>query len=442
MAIQKISDIDKGSIQAVEGIAKTSIEAMDGITASFVTYDSIVKSVAWGDFPSHPLSGTFYGGYRPCVAYDTTEDLVIVGWQEVQSPHEPRIIIGALDPDGSVSWGSPISINGTNKGLIFDMAFNPSLDSGNGALMVLFSQEDGSGDQIPYGCVVTVNSDKTASVGSASSLSGQEITYGSLAYDEDTASMYAHYKHGTVCRLRQFSDAADDLNFFDSSKRPFSTTNTQTWPHLVYAKSINRMLAVVNDNGVGRVNCGTMDSNDADDQEPDWGDNTGVAFTNDSNVDNISVAWDENLDKGIIVYQGDSEYGNWATFTVNTSTNAVTVNSSGTSEGTFQSSVVHPKVIWNQNEGHFVVVYRDAGDSYKMKIRRVALSASDTSTSWGTARTAANYTVNFHTHQNIYKAVYIPDGSKGIFFPVVRDHYSDIDCYRISAQGTDYNNSV
>jgi hypothetical protein len=62
MAIQKISKIDKGDLENVSKIAKTSIQAISKTTADFVTYDSIVRSVAWGDYPSHPLSGTFYGG--------------------------------------------------------------------------------------------------------------------------------------------------------------------------------------------------------------------------------------------------------------------------------------------------------------------------------------------------------------------------------------------
>ena len=91
MAIQKISDIDKGSIQAVEGIAKTSIEAMDGITASFVTYDS-VATMGTGSSPtlrgpdSDEESGR--GGYRPVIDYALAtirrsgiSDITIVGNQ-------------------------------------------------------------------------------------------------------------------------------------------------------------------------------------------------------------------------------------------------------------------------------------------------------------------------------------------------------------------------
>ncbi len=117
MAIQKISDIDKGSIQAVEGIAKTSIEAMDGITALFVTYDSVAtmgtgsgttirgpRSDEEGD--NYPTSTE--GGYRPVIAYDTNRDRVVVGWQDVNSPAE-SVSLGKAIVLASLS-GSTVNI--------------------------------------------------------------------------------------------------------------------------------------------------------------------------------------------------------------------------------------------------------------------------------------------------------------------------------------------
>ena len=41
MAIQKVSDVDKGSLEAVSGVAKASIQAISGTAASFEQHASI-----------------------------------------------------------------------------------------------------------------------------------------------------------------------------------------------------------------------------------------------------------------------------------------------------------------------------------------------------------------------------------------------------------------
>ena len=99
MAIQKISDIDKGSIEAIEGIAKTSIEAMDGITANFEQHASIGAFTSVGET-----------GYRPVVCYDTTNDRIIAVWQAVSNNYL-RSAVGTVTDAGAISWGTIMSVN-------------------------------------------------------------------------------------------------------------------------------------------------------------------------------------------------------------------------------------------------------------------------------------------------------------------------------------------
>lgn len=451
MAIQKISNIDKGSIQAVEGIAKTSIEAMDGITASFVTYDSIAALVG-GDSdtllgPESNASST-KGGYRPVIAYDTIEDLIIVGWQDLYGPNDTpsglnefRIKIGAMSADGSCSWGSMIQIHTSDRGQPLAMQYNPTTDK----VMCVYNRQDNGDDYRTKGVSLAVASDKTVAADSEVQLIAGQMTYCSLAYDEDTASMYINYKYNNDCVVAQLTDGCASLNAFDSV--PWAS-GTQVYPSITYAKSINRMLVACDDDGAGTANCGTMSSSDDAGQTVVWGhSNAGQVFL-DAAVKYTSIAWDETVGKGVVVCQSGSK-GKYNVFTVDPDSDANTITFPAAGAGEFDSSDVKGcSVMWNPNEGHFIIVWIDVGDSSRVKMRSLTVNSSNDTASLGTERivTPAAGTReihNFHTFQNHIKQVYLPDtAAKGSVFPITRDAYSDIDAYRLSAQGTDYSNDV
>jgi hypothetical protein len=445
MAIQKVSDVDKGDLEAVSGVAKTSIQAISKTTADFVTYDSIVRSVAWGDYPSHPLSGTMYGGYRPSTAYDSDVGRVVVGWQEVQSPHEPMIIVGTLAADGSVTYGSEIRVDSTTKGIIIDMVYNPNSEK----IQIVWGRETSTNYYKPCGAEIDVaTSGNTATVSSATVLSDDHILYGKLAYDEDTASMYFHWvtANDDDVHIAQLLDDGSALNGFDAN--PW--TGDAIYPAIVYAKSIDRMLVACRRDSAGYLNVGTMSSSDSSGQDVTFGTSGGFEFSDESPGTYISIAWDETNGKGIVVYRGTSDVGKFKVFTVDAGNHTISFPTETNSSGTFESNTVTGcSVMWNENEGHFLIVYRDDDSNEVHKLIKATIGGTNNDEiTLGTARTFApllsgqSNGQGFHTYQNHIKQTYISAGSKGSFVALALDHYADINTYRLSAQGTDYTNDV
>ena len=456
MAIQKVSGVDKGSLQAVSGVAKTSIQAISGTTALFVTYDSVAemgtgsgttirgpRSDEEGD--NYPTSTE--GGYRPVIAYDTNRDRVVVGWQDLNSPNNPQLCVGKVANDGSVTWGSIIEPHGTNKGRFIDIEFNPNTNK----IQMMWNHDEGSDNYDPYGATFTINDDDgtdflDGDTGTITNFSGSEIEYGTMAYDEDTESMYICYKHGSNVKARQFLDDCSDIASFDPDV-PWDENNTQTYPTCTYAKSINRLLVACNDANTGHANCITLNSGDGNAQTVTLGDDDGYEFMA-SQCDYIDIAWDETVGKGLLVFRNGSA-GKYQIFTVDDSDNSIAFPSGGSSAGTFESGDVKGcSVTWNENEGHFLIIYIDDADSDKYKLVKATVNSSDDNVAFGSILHFSNSSNskpvhNFNTKMNHTKTAYLPDtGAKGIMVAVIRDHYSDIDAYRLSAQGTDYTNDV
>ena len=105
--------------------------------------------------------------------------------------------------------------------------------------------------------------------------------------------------------------------------------------------------------------------------------------------------------------------------------------------------------MWNENEGHFLIVYRDDDSNEVHKLIKATIGGTNNDEiTLGTARTFApllsgqSNGQGFHTYQNHIKQTYISAGSKGSFVALALDHYGDINTYRLSAQGTDYTNDV
>ena len=451
MAVKKVNGEAKASIKKINGELVASINKLLADEAGFITFDS-VATMGTGSSPtlrgpdSDEESGR--GGYRPVIAYDTNRDRVVVGWQDVDNENNPQLRVGKVANDGSVTWGSIHEPDGTNKGRFVDIEFNPNTNK----IQMVWNRDHGTNDYRGQGATFTIDADDgtdflDGDTGTVNSLSGSgsEIEYGTLAYDEDTASMYMHYNIGTTSYVHQLTDACDDLPTFNSV--PFNASNAQTYPTCTYAKSINRLLVAVNDANTGHANCVTLNAGDGDSQVVTWGNSTGYEFMA-SQCDYIDIAWDETVGKGLLVFRNGSK-GKYQIFTVDDSDNSIAFPSGGSSAGEFESEdVTGCSVTWNENEGHFLITYLSVAGSYRGYLLKATVNSSDDSVAFGSARqftdeSSSRPTHNFHTKQNHQKTAYLPDtGAKGIMVAVVRDHYSDIDAYRLSAQGTDYTNDV
>lgn len=453
MAIAKVNGLPKASIGKINGLEKAEINKISALTASFVTFDS-VATMGTGSSPtlrgpdSDEESGR--GGYRPVIAYDTNRDRVVVGWQDVGNENNPQLRVGKVANDGSVTWGSIHEPDGTNKGRFVDIEFNPNTNK----IQMVWNRDHGTNDYRGQGATFTIDADDgtdflDGDTGTVNSLSGSgsEIEYGTLAYDEDTASMYMHYNIGTTSYVHQLTDACDDLPTFNSV--PFNASNAQTYPTCTYAKSINRLLVAVNDANTGHANCVTLNAGDGDSQVVTWGSSTGYEFMA-SQCDYIDIAWDETVGKGLLVFRNGTK-GKYQIFTVDPDSDANTIAfpSDAASAGEFEPGDVKGcSVTWNENEGHFLIVYMDDADSDKYKLVKAEISADNNNVSLGSVLhfsddSGSRPAHSFNTKMNHTKTAYLPDtGAKGIMVAVIRDHYSDIDAYRLSAQGTDYTNDV
>ena len=110
-------------------------------------------------------------------------------------------------------------------------------------------------------------------------------------------------------------------------------------------------------------------------------------ISTDTGTENYQVAWDEKLGKGIVVAQetksGVTSAGYFWTFSANTTTNNVTVNSGTNEHGYLTSNSDTQKsinVIYNYDAGHFVVMYHT---EYDFRGVSITLNSSDNTASVG-----------------------------------------------------------
>ena len=108
-----------------------------------------------------------------------------------------------------------------------------------------------------------------------------------------------------------------------------------------------------------------------------------------SDADDIQVAWDEDNNKGVCIWTGNSDgHLRYHTFTVNTSTNAITfADESATgdgSEGTFESTAACDSVniCYDESANHFVIVYRM---NNKLYFRTAKFDGTTPNLLWGSS---------------------------------------------------------
>ena len=108
-----------------------------------------------------------------------------------------------------------------------------------------------------------------------------------------------------------------------------------------------------------------------------------------SDADDIQVAWDEDNNKGVCIWTGNSDgHLRYHTFTVNTSTNAITfADESATgdgSDGTFESTAACDSVniCYDESANPFVIVYRM---SDKLYLRTAKFDGTTPNLLWGSS---------------------------------------------------------
>jgi len=437
MAIAKINGLAKADIAKINGIEKADINKISGLTASFVQYAAVgAESGAGADYNT---------SYRPVMCYDTSTDRIVVAYQFRDSSDAEfalKYVVGTLSEDGSISWGTPGTIDGgattgtpsnggTERKIVkpLCMEFNSNINKIQIAYIVYHPAQ--TTDHKFYTKVGTVTGGTTNTVawavsGDANSnnvLNNEAPIKARMAFNSAVNKMYIHYKWVNESvggsdepenNVRELTSdtSTPDLDIV-TLKRPDGSTqfhpwkdgtgslNQQDWTGITFADSVDRMLVCTlsNDSSgghpTGRMNVMLCDSSNNNIVAGDY--NGGYGFTADEDGhshEEAAIAWDENLDKFLWVFR-DADDNNYLKGIVGTLTSDT---QSGTSYANIKPSyplgspdntetaitdvaVTGVNVIYNAaaNAQHFIVSYV-RNDTYDdIAFRTVTLNSSDNS---------------------------------------------------------------
>lgn len=460
MAIESVSGVAKANLETLSGVAKASVEAISSVTSSFVQHAANVST---------SIGAADNGLYRPAMCYDTNEDTVVVAYQSVGDNHgESRV--GSIAASGAITWGTAVEFDeGTTSTGIkpLCMQFNANT---NKIHLVYNSYDTGATNNYRvYSKIGTVdNSDNSitwAPSGNLNSTTGRlasdAILQGQAVYHPGATKMYWHYVGANNRNhVRQLTDSTTDPDhqYLDdgatSDYHPFGD-NTSHWSGIVYAavNSTHRLIVAADDNDVVKLCCGTVES---DDNDVSWG---SLATVVSASSDDIVVGWDSDNEKGLVLYTDSNSYGKFATFSVNTGTNAITVNTGTDEAGFFLSSAINSvNIMYNEDANHFVVAYRNDDTHDDIHFKTATLNGSDNTVSWssndstggivihtGSSSAEGRSTELTYSPANINMANY-PDATPGVLVCWWRDGPSGVNSQgyvtRLANLGTNYDQTA
>ena len=476
-------DTDSWNEIAGSGGTTTTLVANGALTTGKGVYvDSNGKATALAETYAAVVNtsiGSAGGAVRPIMCYDTNADRVVVAYQRESNNHGESSV-GEVNADGSISWGTAVEFDqgSTSQGIRpLCMVFNASTNK----VQIVYNSYDtgGTNNYKLYSKVGTVdNSDNSITWIPSGNLeypemghhqgylSGTAVTQGQAVYHPGATKLYWHYIQSSA-NVRQLevldpSGTPDPDHQSLSDSTPFSNTSTASWTGIAYA-SVNSthrlLLATATDsggNGYGQLVCGTVES---DDDDVSWG-SVATFVTSDLYIPNdVVIGWDSDNEKGLVVYTDNNSYGKFATFTINTGTNAITVNSGTNEAGFFMSSDINSvNIMYNEDANHFVIAYRNNDTYDDIHFKTATLNGSDNTVSWssndstggiviytGSSSNEARSTELTYSPANINMVNY-PDATPGVLVCWWRDVASTGSpqgyVTRLANLGTNYNQSA
>jgi hypothetical protein len=379
MAIAKVNGLPKASIGKVNGLEKANINKISALTASFVQHAANVST---------SIGAADNGLYRTIMCYDTNASRVVVAYQSVGDNHgESRV--GKIAAGGAISWGTAVEFDqGTTSTGIkpLCMQFNANTNK----IHIVYNSYDtgGTNNYKVYSKIGTVdNTDDSITWSPSGNLSdgtGQletgGILQGQAVYHPDATKMYWHWVGGNNRNnVNHLTDSTSDpAHTALSTQQPFGD-NTSHWSGIVYAavNSLHRLIVAADDDSVVNLVCGTVES---DDDDVSWG---SLATVVSASSDDIVVGWDSDNEKGLVLYTDSNSYGKFATFTVDTDDNAITVNSGTDEAGFFMSSAINSvNIMYNTDANHFVVAYRNDDALDDIHFKTATLNSSNNQAEW------------------------------------------------------------
>ncbi len=402
--IQTSGTVDSLTSENFIGFAKDNVA--DGAVATIQTANSIARDNIQTVTSSDSLGSTVVfeaaNSRDCCVAFDSSNNKVVVAYQDYGDSNQGRAIVGTVDSsDNSISFGSPVqfassigSADPDNVAITFDsnankvvIVFKDGSNNGNAIVGTV------SGTSISFGTAAAFNSANTSNIGCTFDSSNNKVV---ITYQDAGNSYYGTGIVGTV--------SGTDISFgseavfnsattyeigvtFDSSNNKvaifykdagnsehgYAKVGTVSSTSISYGSATEFNDAVTSyifagfDSSNNKVIVAFRDQGDSDKGKAMVGtiSGTSISFGSEATFNNGAtlhpqIAFDSNLNKVIIMYEDDanSDYGTYAVGTVSDT------SISFGSEVVFEEAAVEDLgIAFDSNANRMVMVYQDQGNS-------------------------------------------------------------------------------
>ena len=243
------------------------------------------------------------------IAYDPDADKVIAHYIDNDDGNQPYVVVGEMQGNGTISWGTPYRHYGNSTTGMTDCVYDTQSDK----IVLIWGNTQGGELKTFAG---DVNSDNSVTLGGS-----QEIGDNANTPDKLTALW-----HVANSRVVVFFEDIDDSNKGFYSVGVYNTNNQYTWTSptqfttgpidvmkSVYDSTNDRIIFAYRD--TGNLNYGTARVGSLSGNTITWGND--VVF-NSGDTEEISMDWDSTNERVVIGYKdaGNSDKGMFVTGTI------------------------------------------------------------------------------------------------------------------------------
>lgn len=314
---------------------------------------SVVATVSGSSVSFGGVVGFSTGETRgTSIAYDPDADKVIAHYIDNDDGNQPYVVVGEMQGNGTISWGTPYRHYANSTTGMTDCVY----DTQNDKIVLIWGNTQGGELKTFAG---GVNSDNSVSLGGS-----QEIGDSDNTPDKLTALW-----HVANSRVVVFFEDIDDSNKGFYSVGVYNTNNQYTWTSptqfttgpidvmkSVYDSTNDRIIFAYRD--TGNSNYGTARVGSLSGNTITWGND--VVF-NSGDTEEISMDWDSTNERVIIGYKdaGNSDKGMFVSGTIS-GANKRTITFSN--ETVFNdSSISSLSLTFDSNTQKSLIMFSDGG---------------------------------------------------------------------------------
>ena len=413
MGIAKINHVAKASLGKVNHVAKASIGKVNNAIASFVTYPARTGMHNLGNEGGDPITCA-----HPVVTYDAAADRLVWAYTKHDNTN-------AGDEDHCYILTSPVFYNPDDWGggtvsnsadvyeptpagqLVSSTEARPAAigyDSNSEICVLVYMTQES--DTATYAMPFKVDtSDYSITLGTQVQLSGSEYNELDMVFDSTNNRFITHHNYswpsgasGDAAANRPYyrtinvtssssggtvQDASGESVWGPDADGGDDTTGSDSYDSggantgLVYAASIDRFIFAGNIDSYAKLRCATPNSDSWSTSQKllSFGSATNV----DSSAHDVSVQWHEGLDIGLVLYQNSSNHLYCRCFTVNTSTNAITLQG-GSATAVYAGTVSdYSQLLYNADSAaqNFIAQYaRTHSGSDRGHFKQISIDSS------------------------------------------------------------------